>query len=159
MIEGVVMIFGLRFVRRFAAYAPGAIVAMALLTSPSLAQKAALEKPFLDTNDFYLRSAGFRVKFASDAAGQKVMRDLPPHRMVMHKTANGVRYLFADPKICVCVFVGTTGNLQSYRDIVANPLPGADNVAPDYKTQASALLDDMSNIDNDSLADWLRDYY
>lgn len=123
---------------------------------PSFAQAT---KSFLDANDFYLRSAGFKVKFANDAAGQKALRDLPAHRMVMHKTANGTRYLFADPKICVCVFVGTAGNLQSYRDILANPLPSTDNVAPDFKTQASAMIGDMSNIENDSLADFLREFY
>lgn len=124
--------------------------------TPSFAQAT---KSFLDSNDFYLRSAGFKVKFANDAAGQKALRDLPAHRMVMHKSANGVRYLFADPKICVCIFVGTAGNLQSYRDILANPLPSADNVSPDYKTQASAMIGDMSNIENDSLADYLREFY
>lgn len=139
----------------FLASAAIAIVACAHVT-PSFAQAT---KSFLDTNDFYLRSAGFKVKFANDAAGQKALRDLPAHRMVMHKTANGARYLFADPKICVCIFVGTAGNLQSYRDILANPLPGADNVSPDYKTQASAMIGDMSNIENDSLADYLREFY
>lgn len=156
------MILFSRFANSPAAHVSAAIltVMIVLASSSSLAQKPALDKPFLDKNDFYLRSAGFRIKFATDAAGEKAMRALPPHRMVMHKTANGPRYLFADPNICVCIFIGTTGNLQSYRDIVADPLPGtSNNVGPDYKTQASALLGDMSNIDNDSLADWLRDYY
>jgi hypothetical protein len=127
---------------------------------PVRAQTAPLDKPFLDANDFYLRSAGFRIKFATDAPGEKAMRALPPHRIVMHKTASGVRYLFADPKVCVCIFIGTADNLASYRDIVASPLPGSvDNVGPDYKTQASALLNDMSSIEDDSLADYFRDYY
>ncbi len=70
-----------------------------------------------------------------------------------------MRYLFADPKICICIFIGTADNLESYRSIVTNPLPRVDNVAPDYTTQASALLADISDIDDDSLADFLRDYY
>ena len=129
------------------------------LIVPLAAQIAALDKPFLDANDFYLRSAGFKIKFATDAADKQVMNRLPLHRLVAHKSGGGVHYLFADPKICVCFFVGTADNLASYRSIVANPVPRVVNVGPDFKTQASALLSDMSDIEDDSLADYFRDYY
>jgi hypothetical protein len=129
------------------------------LISPLAAQHAALDKPFLDANDFYLRSAGFRVKLANDPVSQKALRALPPHKMVTQKTSAGTWYVFADPKVCVCIFAGTRDNLESYRSIVANPTPGIDNVPPTYTTQASALLGNMSDIDDDSLADFLRDYF
>jgi hypothetical protein len=38
------------------------------------------------------------------------------------------------------IFIGTQANYQDYHDILARPLDQPDNVAPDYKTQASALL-------------------
>ncbi len=132
---------------------------MVALITPLSAQQTTLDKPFLDTNDFYLRSAGFRIKFATDAADRQVMDRLPMHRMVAHKSASGLHYLFADPKICVCIFIGTTDNLASYRSIVANPVPRVDNVPANYRTQASALLSDMSDIEDDSLADYFREYY
>ena len=122
-------------------------------------------KPFLDKNSFYLSSSGFRVKVADDAAGLKALRALPAHRFVIHKTNNGARYLYAEPKYCVCIFVGDQNAYQNYRDILSRPPAPVDNeVAPDYKTQASALLDgdpyDMNNLDQpDSIADYLRDYY
>lgn len=62
-------------------------------------------------------------------------------------------------------FVGDQNAYQNYRDILSRPPAPVDNeVAPDYKTQASALLDgdpyDMNNLDQpDSIADYLRDYY
>ena len=136
-----------------------AAIVFGALIIPLAAQIAALDKPFLDANDFYLRSAGFKIKFATDAADKQVMNRLPVHRIVAHKSGGGVHYLFADPKICVCIFVGTKDNLESYRSIVANPVPGVDNVGPTYKTQASALLSDMSDIEDDSLADYFREYY
>ena len=143
----------------------GAIPALALLLGASLL--AALEtpsKPFLDKNSFYLSSAGFRVQVANDAAGKKAMNALPPHRFVVHRTGNGVRYLYAEPNHCVCIFIGTAANYQDYRDILAKPVDQPDNVAPDYKTQASALLYgdpyDMDNLNQpDSIAEYLRDYY
>ena len=97
-------------------------------------------KPFLDKNSFYLSSAGFRVQIANDEAGRKALHALPPHRFVVHRIGNDVRYLYAEPNHCVCIFIGTQEAYANYRDILAKPIDQPDNVAPDYKTQASALL-------------------
>ena len=75
-----------------------------------------------------------------------------------------VRYLYAEPNHCVCIFIGTQANYRDYRDILGRGLSQADNVAPDYKTQASALLYgdpyDWNNLSQpDSVADYLRTYY
>src|SRR6478672_12482919 len=87
----------------------GAFGAITLLLCASLL--SALEtpsKPFLDKNSFYLSSAGFRVQVANDAAGKKAMNALPPHRFVVHRYGNNeVRYLYAEPNHCVCIFIGT----------------------------------------------------
>jgi hypothetical protein len=121
-------------------------------------------KPFLDKNNFYLSSAGFRVQLANDAAGKAAMNALPPHRFVIHRFGNDVRYLYAEPLHCVCIFIGTQANYRDYRDILAQPVDAPDDVAPDYKTQASALLYgdpyDWNNLNQpDSIADYLRTIY
>jgi len=135
-----------------------------LLCASLLTALEAPSKPFLDKNSFYLSSAGFRVQVANDEAGKKALHALPPHRFVVHRTGNDVRYLYAEPNHCVCIFIGTQANYQDYRDILAKPLDQPDNVAPDYKTQASALLYgdpyDWNNLNQpDSIADYLRTYY
>jgi hypothetical protein len=144
----------------------GALPALALFLCTSLL--IALEvpsKPFLDKNSFYLSSAGFRVQVANDAAARKAMNALPPHRFVVHRYGNNqVRYLYAEPNHCVCIFIGTQEAYQNYRDILAKPVDQPDNVAPDYKTQASALLYgdpyDLNSIDApNTLAQELQDYY
>ena len=144
----------------------GALPALALLLCTSLL--IALEmpsKPFLDKNSFYLSSAGFRVQVANDAAAKKAMNALPPHRFVVHRYGNNeVRYLYAEPNHCVCIFIGTQEAYQNYRDILARPVDQPDNVAPDYKTQASALLYgdpyDLNSVDEpNTLAQQLQDYY
>lgn len=143
----------------------GVFPAIVLLLGASLL--AALEapsKPFLEKNSFYLSSAGFRVRLANDPAGQKAMHALPAHRFVMHRFGTDVRYLYAEPNHCVCIFVGTAENYRDYRDILSRPLPQADDVSPDYKTQASALLYgdpyDFNSLNApDSLAEYFRDYY
>lgn len=144
----------------------GAVPAIALLLCASLL--AALEtpsKPFLDKNSFYLSSAGFRVQVANDAAAKKAMNALPPHRFVIHRYGNNeVRCLYAEPNHCVCIFIGTEDAYKNYRDILAKPIQQPDDVAPDYKTQADALLYgdpyDLNSIDEpNSLAGYFRDYY
>src|SRR4051812_38771000 len=152
--------------RRRGRKAFGAAPAIALLLCASLL--AALEtpsKPFLDKNSFYLSSAGFRVQVANDAAGKKAMNALPPHRFVVHRYGNNeVRYLYAEPNHCVCIFIGTQEAYANYRDILAKPIEQPDNVAPDYKTQASALLYgdpyDLNSVDEpNTVAGYLQDYY
>jgi hypothetical protein len=147
------------------AKALGTFPAIVLLLCASLL--AALEtpsKPFLEKNSFYLSSAGFRVRLANDPAGQKAMRALPAHRFVMHNVGGIVHYLYAEPNHCVCIFVGTQANYQDYRDILSRPVAQVDDVSPDYKSQASALLYgdpyDFNSLNApDSLAEYLRDYY
>jgi hypothetical protein len=148
--------------RRARAFVFPAIVL--LLCTSLLVALETPSKPFLEKNSFYLSSAGFRVRLANDPAGQKAMRALPAHRFVMHKFGNDVRYLYAEPHHCVCIFVGTTQAYDSYRNILSQPLPQADNVSADYKTQAGALLNGQpvwlnTLNDPDSLAEYFRTYY
>jgi len=148
--------------RPFRARALGVFPAIVLLLCASLL--VALEtpsKPFLEKNSFYLSSAGFRVRLANDPAGQKALRALPAHRFVVHKVGDDVRYLYAEPQHCVCIFIGTQANYRDYRDILSRPLPQPDDVSPDYKTQAGALLygDPYDFNSPDSLAEYFRAYY
>ncbi|KQW21053.1 hypothetical protein ASC80_12980 [Afipia sp. Root123D2] len=135
-----------------------------MFADPVAAQETSPGKPFLEKNAFYLSSAGFRPKFANDAAGQKALRAMPAHRFVIHTVDGKTRYLYADPKGCVCIFVGSKDNYESYRSIVAQPLgPAPDDVAADYKTNAQTMLNDPlgsgSIYEPDTLADYLQDYY
>jgi hypothetical protein len=146
------------------AFAWLAAAGFALLAWPLAAEYVVPSKPFLEKNAFYLRSAGFRIQLADDAAAQRAMKALPPHRFVIHTRAGGVpRYVYADPGMCNCIFSGTLDNYKSYLEILRQPIPGIADVSPDYKSQASALLMDepayFGALDNDdSLADYFRDY-
>lgn len=141
------------------------VSALTLLGATLLVAREVPSQPFLQKLGFDMESAGFKARFANDAAGQAALRKLPSHRFVVHTTPNGPRYLFADPVTCVCTFVGTRDNYLNYQDILRRPLPQPDYVSPDYKTQASALLaddpiaSDAVDWEPDSLAAAFRDYY
>ncbi|MGA2289495.1 hypothetical protein [Bradyrhizobium sp.] len=126
-------VFGIRALRLFPA------VVLSLYASVVAAVEAP-SKPFLEKNSFYLSSAGFLVQLANDPAGQKALRTLPAHRFVVNGVGDAVRYLYAEPQHCVCIFVGTQQAYDRYRKILGQPLAPTDNVPPDYKTQAGVLL-------------------
>jgi hypothetical protein len=104
-----------------------------------LAASAEPSKPFLEKNSFYLSSAGFRIQVANDPAGQKALHVLPAHRFVVNGAGDAVRYLYAEPEHCVCIFVGTQQAYDRYRNLISQPLKPTDNVPPDYRTQAGVL--------------------
>ncbi|MDE2378327.1 hypothetical protein [Bradyrhizobium sp.] len=151
---------GLRTLR-----AIGVLPGLVLLLCASLL--LALEvpsKPFLDKNSFLMSSAGFRIQVANDAPGKKALNALPPHRFVVHKIGNDVHYLYAEPKQCVCIFIGTEAAYNSYRVMLSRAADQPAGVSADYKTQASALLSGpptsfYSLNENQTLADYLRKYY
>ena len=118
----------------------------AVVLSFSAAAAVAVEqpsKPFLERNSFYLSSAGFRIQVANDPAGLKALRALPPHRFVINGSGDAVRYFYAEPQRCVCIFVGNQQAYDRYRNLLSQPLRPADNVPADYKSQAGMLLDNQ----------------
>jgi hypothetical protein len=153
---------GLSFARGAKAF--GTIPAIALLLCASLlVAMEAPSKPFLEKNAFYLRSAGFRAQFATDAAAKKAMNALPPHHFVVHRLAGGDRYLYAEPIYCVCVFIGTQDNYNDYRSIISQPIAQPLDVAPDYNSQMTSLLQDgptgLDTVGDDTVANFYAQYY
>jgi hypothetical protein len=114
--------------------------AVLLLCAFGLAAAQTPTPPSLEKNSFYLSSAGFHAQFANDPAGQKALRALPAHQFVSKGAGEELRYFYAEPQHCVCVFVGTQQAYDNYREILRQPLKPADNMSPDYKTQAGTLL-------------------
>jgi hypothetical protein len=113
--------------------------AMLSLHASVAAAVEAPAKPSLDRNSLYLSSAGFRIQVANDPAGQRAMRALPAHRFVTEGVGDTMRYYYAEPQRCICVFVGTQQAYDRYRQMVNLPLTSTTS-SPNYKTQAGVLL-------------------
>jgi hypothetical protein len=127
----------------------------------ALAAEEAPSRPALEKDSFYLKSAGFQVQFANDPAGQKELRALPPHRFVTKGVGDALRYFYAEPQHCVCIFVGTQQAYDNYRGIVSQPLRSSHVVSPDYKSQSGMLLSNQpprqsTRGDPTTLSDYLR---
>ena len=117
-----------------------AAVFAALGALPLAAQHSPPSRAFLERTGFLLESAGFRARLANDDTTRRMLQALPAHKFVVHNESGDARYIYADPGVCNCIFTGTRSNYLSYRDMLSNPLAPVDDVAPDYKSQASALL-------------------
>lgn len=131
-------IHGIKALRLFPAVVLSFCVLLFCASVPAAAQTPG--QPTLEKNSFYLTSAGFHIQFANDPAAQKALRALPAHRFVANGVGDALRYSYAEPERCVCIFVGTQQAYDNYREILRQPLKPADNMTPDYKTQAGVLL-------------------
>ena len=134
---------GIRALRLFPAVAllvcASVLAAAEAPGQPSPSQSSASQLS-LDKNSFYLTSAGFRIQVANDPAGQKALRALPAHRFVANGVGDALRYSYAEPQRCVCIFVGTRQAYDNYNKMLSQPPRPTNNVPADYKTQTGVLL-------------------
>lgn len=66
-----------------------------------------------------LAHAGFVPKKADSAARMASLKALPPHQFVMRTGNAGTRYLYADPTVCACIYVGGQNAYDRYRQQMA----------------------------------------
>ncbi len=60
-------------------------------------------------------AAGFAVKYADTPEKHAILRRLPPDKLVLRKRGGKTYYVYADPSICRCVYVGTPQAYQAYQ--------------------------------------------
>jgi len=118
-----------------------AIVFVALFGDPALGSQEA--------TDMKLEDAGFIMRPANTPAKLKRIKLLPPRKFIRHKKAGRHYFLYADPDVCKCVFVGDQRAMQTYRNIIAPPpapLPGMANaITPSAATPETELIRDMDS--------------
>jgi hypothetical protein len=64
-----------------------------------------------------LTAAGFTARPANTPQRIAMLKRLPAHRFVQKPTGNTVHYVYADPVVCGCLYVGTE---QDYAQYVKN---------------------------------------
>ncbi|WP_239991964.1 hypothetical protein [Rhodopila globiformis] len=83
-----------------------AILALAGCATP---QQRAAEK------DDNLAAAGFVIRPANTPQRQAMLRSLPPNRIVQRAHGNTVSFVYADPLVCNCLYIGTQQAYDAYR--------------------------------------------
>ncbi len=62
-----------------------------------------------------LAAAGFSIRPANTAARQQALSHLPPHHFVQRTHGDTVIYLYADPLVCDCRYIGSQEAYGRYR--------------------------------------------
>ena len=65
-----------------------------------------------------LAAAGFTAVPANTPARVASLRALPPNKVVQRTSGNSVRYVYADPLVCACLYVGDQAAYGRYRQEV-----------------------------------------
>jgi hypothetical protein len=69
--------------------------------------------------DDKLSAAGFIVKPANTPDRQAMLKKLPANKFVRRENGDTVHYVYADPVVCGCLYVGTQ---EAYNRLKANEL-------------------------------------
>jgi hypothetical protein len=65
-----------------------------------------------------LASAGFWPRPADTPARQKMLSSLPPHRFIQRTSAGEISYVYADPLVCGCLYIGSQQAYDLYQSSV-----------------------------------------
>lgn len=84
----------------------------------------------------HLAAAGFIIKPANTTARQTMLARLPANKFVRREKGDDVHYVYADPLVCGCLYVGTQ---QAYNQYKANEL--AQHLADEQQLTAQTYAD------------------
>ena len=112
-----------------------AAVTGALIAAIGLGACATAPPDFGATED-RLAAAGFIMKPADTPARQVMLGRLPAHQFLIRTNGDTVSYVYADPLVCDCLYVGTQQAYDTYR---ANQL--AENLASEQQLMAVSYAD------------------
>jgi hypothetical protein len=91
----------------------GLFLGIATLTACETQQQRVAER------EDNLAAAGFIIRLANTPERQAMLARLPAHQFVMRRNGDTVHFVYADPLVCGCLYVGTQ---QAYNQYKANQL-------------------------------------
>lgn len=94
------------------------------------------EQQRVEQREDMLSAAGFIIKPANTPERKAMLARLPAHKFVMRQNGDTVHYVYADPLVCGCLYVGTQ---QAYNQYKANQL--AQQLADEQQMTAQTYSD------------------
>jgi hypothetical protein len=92
--------------------------AAAALAASCALGACATERQQVSEKEDLLAAAGFTIRPANTPQRAAAMRAFPPHRFVRQVSGQNVAYLYADPLVCNCLYVGDQQAYGRYRQEV-----------------------------------------
>jgi hypothetical protein len=94
------------------------LCALALLTLGTLVSGCTTKAERVENKEDLLAAAGFNVVPASSPARQQEIAGLPAHHFLTQLKGDKVIYLYADPLVCNCLYIGNQAAYDRYRQEV-----------------------------------------
>ena len=114
-----------------------AFIASAMLLPPAAVPAEAKSTASIQRTEDNLAAAGFIVKPANTPERAEMLMRLPANKFVQRIDGDTVTYVYADPKACGCLYVGTQEAYGAYRKAMQ-----AKNLVDQQTENALAYRDD-----------------
>ena len=72
------------------------------------------------TKDDLLAQAGFVRRDVNTQERLAALKVLPPHQFVMRNSNGSIKYMYADPNVCGCIYVGGQRAYDQYRQMMVS---------------------------------------
>jgi mannitol/fructose-specific phosphotransferase system IIA component (Ntr-type) len=94
------------------------------------------QRQIISLHEDRLSAAGFIIKPANTPERQAMLTRLPANKFVMRQNGDSIHYVYADPLVCGCLYVGTQ---LAYNQYKANEL--AQHLADEQQLTAQTYSD------------------
>jgi hypothetical protein len=109
---------------------------MVIVAALSVGGNAASVTAQQSTPNNLFTAAGFTVRYADTPAKLAHLRRLPPDKLVTKQRGGKMYYVYADPNICRCAYVGTSEAYRAYQT-------GSDGSR--FLSGGESIVDQMAN--------------
>jgi len=92
-------------------------VVLAIVLALGFTGCAAIRPNQTDWTQHLLTAAGFQVEPVATAEELAHLRALKPRKVVQEGTDGQMRYVYADPDVCTCLYVGDEQQYQKYQTL------------------------------------------
>ena len=92
-------------------------VVLAIVLALGFAGCAAIRPNQTDWTEQLLTAAGFQVEPVATAEELAHLRTLKPRKVVQDRRDDEMRYVYADPDVCTCFYVGDEQQYQKYQTL------------------------------------------
>lgn len=106
-----------------------------------------------EATDMKLEDAGFIMRTADTAEKLTHARKVPPRKFIARTKAGKRYFIYADPDLCKCVFVGDEDAMKTYRDMVAKSPQLQLIIAPSGLTPEGQMIQDMDTDMSDQIGE------
>lgn len=86
---------------------PRLVLSCALVIATGMAATSCTTTSSIDSKEDSLAAAGFTLRPANTAKRKSMLASLPPNKFFKSIHGDNVKYVYADPVICKCLYVGS----------------------------------------------------